>query len=216
MGSNNDNIYCSLAVLAYEEPEYVTQMAPMFGYAVLEYLDVGPAEGYLFVGPHDAVMAFRGTEASEGKLWDIMSNVRFVARRWEGPGKVHLGYGRMWRRLRSRAFDMLDTVPASKPLIITGHSLGGATATVCAADMFHKGWQASRLVTFGAPKCVNKEAAAAIKCPIKRYVNDADWAPSWPPSFTLRHPSRKIDIMSPRGGHAPTEYVLAMEKYCNA
>jgi len=92
--------------------------------------------------------------------------------------------------------------------------MGGAMATICAADVFERGWKIKRLITFGAPKALDGEAAAAITCPVDRYVNAWDPAPHWLPSLDLTHPGERISINS--GGwprHPPSKYIKAIDRY---
>ncbi len=176
-----------LAAIAYEPFTAAEKRARALGYRIKSFFDVPPAQGYLFERGDLAVLAFRGTEASRLHLWDIASNVRFLAHNWEGPGGAHLGYVRQYRRLREPATHCIKSIPTDKPLFVTGHSMGGAMATVSAADVFERGWKIKRLITFGAPKALDAEAAAAITCPVDRYVNAWDPAPPWPPSPDLTH-----------------------------
>ncbi len=74
-----------------------------------------------------------------------------------------------------------------KPLFITGHSLGGALATIAAKKISHEGGIAA-CYTFGSPRVGNDEWIAHIKAPIYRLVNAADCVPMLPPdgvSITL-------------------------------
>ena len=55
----SDLNYMVLSALAYEEPDYVEEKAPYFGYSMLDYMTDGPAQGYLFVNVDEAVVAYR-------------------------------------------------------------------------------------------------------------------------------------------------------------
>ena len=211
-----DLLYMELSALAYEKPEYVKAMAPKLGYQMNTFLNDGSSQGYLFKGKRCAVLAYRGTEASEGDLWDIMSNLRFHAREWEGPGKAHLGYVRQYRRIRDELMKVVKGVSGGIPLVVTGHSMGGAIATMAAADAYQRDWKFSRVVTFGSPATMNAEGHAAITCERTRYVNCMDPVPLWPPSFTINHgvPATKINSeTSVFNRHASPAYLRAMKNY---
>ncbi len=213
---HGDSLYMMLSALAYESPEYVQKQAPRIGFIVTKFLTDGSSQGYLFTGGHRAILAYRGTEASSGNLWDIGSNLRFHAREWEGPGKAHLGYVRQYRRIRDELLMAMADVSNEIPLIVTGHSMGGAMATMAAADAFGQGFRFHRLVTFGSPGTLNAKGHAAIKCPHTRYVNCLDWAPSWPPSCTIGHgvAATRIDSkISWLKRHFPPSYLRAMASY---
>lgn len=68
-----------------------------------------------------------------------------------------------------------------KPLFITGHSLGGALATIAAKKLTHKGGIAS-CYTFGSPRVGNVDWAVGIKTPVYRVVNAVDPVTMMPPS----------------------------------
>jgi pimeloyl-ACP methyl ester carboxylesterase len=211
-----DSIYMKLAALAYMPPAYVKQKVPYLGFCVARFLTKGPAQGYLFKGGRQAILAYRGTEASKGHVRDILSNIRVHAREWEGPGKAHLGYVRQYRAIRDDAIHWISRVSESVPLVVTGHSMGGAMATMAAADCFERKWNVSRLITFGSPATLDDEGHYAIECPHARYVNRFDPAPLWPPSFTIDHGVDAIKVDSKNSvfnRHAPEAYLRAMENY---
>lgn len=79
---------------------------------------------------------------------------------------------------------MKDDKLQGKPLFITGHSLGGALATVAARDLVHKGGIAA-CYTFGSPRVGNDEWTGDIKTPIYRLVNAADCVTMLPPGGDL-------------------------------
>jgi triacylglycerol lipase len=68
-----------------------------------------------------------------------------------------------------------------KPLLITGHSLGGALATIATKRLKHKAGIAA-CYTFGSPRVGDEEWIANIKTPIYRLVNAADCVTMLPPS----------------------------------
>ena len=92
------------------------------------------------------------------------------------------------------ARDLARTVPAAFPLFAAGHSMGGCLATLYAS------WepdQLAGLVTFGAPKVLDRVAAAAIRCPVHRTVQPWDPAPYWPPFVGLVHPPGPPIVLTP-------------------
>ena len=67
-----------------------------------------------------------------------------------------------------------------KSLFITGHSLGGALATVAIKRLSHRAG-ISACYTFGSPRVANKNWIVGIKTPIYRLVNAAP-VPMLPPN----------------------------------
>ena len=100
------------------------------------------------------------------------------------------------------------------PLHLVGHSMGGCLATLCAA--FAPEIPAC-LWTFGAPKALDAEAAAAIACNVRRFTNRYGFAPHWPPIPWLLHPAPAIEIDSrgwpgPVTRHSIHRYIEALER----
>ena len=68
---------------------------------------------------------------------------------------------------------------------LTGHSLGGAIATIGAMKLAHKGWDVE-LITFGSPRVGNASFASLTKKLVKknaRFENPGDFATSKPPEL---------------------------------
>ena len=70
------------------------------------------------------------------------------------------------------------------PWIVTGHSLGGSLATLMASHMVSWDAQPDATYTFGAPKCVDAEAAKTVPEPFYRIVYENDIAPTFPADWT--------------------------------
>ena len=90
-----------------------------------------------------------------------------------------------------RAWELVQDVADDLPVFVGGHSMGGAVGTGFASR--RGGYKLAGLITFGAPKSLDREAADAIRCPIERNVMALDPAP-WHPmpwhvlSLPLVHP----------------------------
>ncbi len=119
-----------------------------------------------------AVLAFRGTEQN----WlDIQTDLR--SRRVKTPkGKIHVGFRNAFASIEPdirRSLSRVDGIP----LYITGHSLGGALATVATQILE---WdsrftdQIAACYTFGSPRVGNDEYDRSIKSMFYRVVNTTD------------------------------------------
>lgn len=155
-------------------------------------------------GAEATALVFRGTEASRGNLWDIFQNIGTMAE-WEGPGSVHSGYLKYVNRIYPYASKLLASL-AGAPLFVTGHSMGGAAATLFAAkNSIGSPVKVDALVTFGAPKCMNREAASILEAlPTRRYVNEFDLAVYWPLNPWFVHHCEPTP--HPGRGHSVTTY----------
>jgi len=119
-----------------------------------------------------AVLAFRGTEQN----WlDIQTDLR--SRRVKTPkGKIHVGFRNAFASIEPDIKKSLARVEGI-PLYITGHSLGGALATVATQILE---WdsrfidQIAACYTFGSPRVGNDEYDSSIKSMFYRVVNTTD------------------------------------------
>lgn len=106
------------------------------------------------------------------------------------PG-MHLGFAMAWEEVSGKVVVYLDKLKskygAVPPVVLTGHSLGGALATVGAYDLRQRGYPVAAIVTFGAP-CVGNNAFSESYCDTKlggyslgdrtvRFVADGDSVP---------------------------------------
>jgi hypothetical protein len=162
-------------------------------------------------GPEWAALVFRGTEQ---KPIDVISDLKFsVPLLGSGP-IVHRGFKHaldiVWDDIEKALRDV------HVPLFMSGHSLGGALATVAAARHAPKG-----VYTFGSPLVGNQEFAKTLKnVPIHRVVDDIDGVTFLPPTHfgyvhvgEVRHlfedpePSRLLRLEKIGFDHAPVNYV---------
>jgi predicted lipase len=100
------------------------------------------------------VVVFRGSDSRR----DWMHNLDFPKRPYRDmpvPFHVHRGFLRAWKQVNDLITGMLEHV--EKPIIVTGHSHGGALAILCMEDLWYRYPDKRgklRLVTFGAPRVV--------------------------------------------------------------
>src|SRR6185369_3424833 len=125
-----------------------------------------------------AVVAFRGTESDS--LQDIGIDARFLPARWHGPGLVHNGFARAFESVRDPVRLWLDAVAGQRAgLLVCGHSLGAAQATLAAAA-----WSAGQLITIGSPRVGDRaflDSLAATRC--RRIFNCCDLVARVPPAI---------------------------------
>lgn len=126
------------------------------------------------------LLALRGTQA--GDLRDIKRDlgVRMVA--WtESAGRVHAGFASGTRSLLPQIRQWVDrTGPDSKKLIVTGHSLGAAMATLT-ASVLPVEW----LVTLGSPRVGDLDFIRTLQAAHSvRIVDCCDLVTHVPPPLT--------------------------------
>ncbi len=140
--------------------------------------DDGNTQAFLAGSAHLRVLSIRGSD--DLRAWQTNARTRPVS--WEGPGLVHEGFAEAWRKAHETWAPVLAAGKESgRPLLVTGHSLGGALATLTAAHLPH-----SLLYSFGAPRVGNRAFAYALDRHaerLHRYVNYRDPVPLLPPGL---------------------------------
>jgi triacylglycerol lipase len=85
----------------------------------------------------------------------------------------------------------------AKKVFVTGHSLGGALAVLCAARLQKEGRGTAVVHTYGAPRPGNQELKGAFRSPCQRWVNFDDVVPMLPDeNFGYRHPGTTNNIQA--------------------
>ena len=145
------------------------------------------SQGIIIQHEDYVVAAFRGTD----ELVDWLDNVKAFS--VKGPlGNVHSGFynalldiwreAGMWERiqiLRDRGVDTSRTdTPVwlnglkkpKRPLWLTGHSLGGAMATLAAAWLAERKIPFNGAYTFGQPRCGDENFQVAFDTKLKKKI----------------------------------------------
>ncbi|MGB0894502.1 MAG: lipase family protein [Parashewanella sp.] len=126
-------------------------------------------------------MAFRGTD--ETKDWLANVNIRHHSALF---GEFHSGFWHaladIWSPLFEKYMDLKRRNP--KPLFITGHSLGGALATIAAAKLIEIDSPFTSVYTFGQPRVLTRSTARIFNAECKhrffRFHNNNDIVPRFP------------------------------------
>ena len=142
-------------------------------------------QGYVAVrrpegGPGMAVLAFRGTQQVKDWMTNLDAATMPVSSSGGNTlGNVHRGFNEAFLSVRDQ-IDPLLVGDDDLPLFITGHSLGGALATL--ATWYLKGDSLAACYTFGAPRVGDMGLMDRFRTPIYRIVNGTDPVPFVPPS----------------------------------
>lgn len=142
------------------------------------------------------IIAFRGTLTPGSFFVDAaVAQVKYTGHP-EAPedARIHAGFFYSFYRVSSRLRDSIKQVAAliteEYTIDVTGHSLGGAMATICALDLVgQKMFPASRvrLFTFGQPRTGNPAFAEFVSNigfrSISRITFNNDLIPHVPPTF---------------------------------
>ena len=139
------------------------------------------AFGSLNAADGSALVAFRGTQPDE--IRHLATNLQAQQMPWtESGGRVHAGFGAAARSVLPQIGDWLAG-PACQHsrLILAGHSLGAALATL-AATVFPP----ALLVTLGSPRVGDAEFVAALAdLHVIRLVDGCDVVTQLPPALSF-------------------------------
>lgn len=176
------------------------------------------------------VVAFRGTESpatldgiKDWLLTDAMNllivpegrlGTDFIA---AGVGaRFHKGFmdalAEIWSPLLAKV--QAELAAADRPLWITGHSLGGAMATLAGWLFLRKMIPVHQMYTYGAPMIGNAAAARALDQEYSgkmfRYVNAPDPVPRLPTMSLIANSFHHVEREVPLGAAADSASTLAM------
>ncbi|MEO5958268.1 MAG: lipase family protein [Opitutaceae bacterium] len=151
---NHDLLCAEMSRLAYAEEAVVTTSLAKAGFSPVGFfggeslrtrLATRGTEGFVANNSKHGitVLAFRGTES--GKFEDIFSDLGTVQMNFPGGGRVHTGFHQAYETVRDRIATLL--AQGEESLLIAGHSLGAALATIAATDFLPES-----LITFGSPR----------------------------------------------------------------
>ncbi|MFD2878981.1 lipase family protein [Paenibacillus rhizoplanae] len=108
--------------------------------------------GFILESPQEIVIAWRGSISTN----DWLSNMNAAQKKFkyiQEPCMTHRGFTDIYASARDAILSVLGTLSPEKTLYVTGHSLGGALATLCALDVAaNSAFTAPRLYTYGSPR----------------------------------------------------------------
>ena len=147
-------------------------------------------QGFVVQNADIVLVAFRGTQPNVPVDW--LSDFQAAHETWGHPtGTVHKGFYDALRTVWGMPIGGKEILPArllnrgNRSVWITGHSLGGALAELCAAQThFVSHVPVQGVYTFGQPRCGDNAFAglihAAFGTRICRFINDRDIVPRVP------------------------------------
>lgn len=159
-----------LAELAYLDGKEAKPKMKELGYTGHKFFENDGAQCHAVWNKEEYVLAFRGTEPTE--LSDVLADLNAIPRGAMTHGLVHSGF-------RNEADKIWDALKAhqvghhGKRFYITGHSLGGAMATI-ATSRFEEFTKVDQLTTFGSPRVGTRKFVKHIETKHMRFVNNND------------------------------------------
>jgi V8-like Glu-specific endopeptidase len=181
--------------LAYLSDDDVRDTARSWGFDQCVPLSAGPAQCFVASTDDLVMVSFRGTESTA----DWLSNLNVIAVDTDAYGTVHAGFFNQFTALRGEIEQIFRSRP-QRPVLITGHSLGGALALLGAATWV-EAEPLQGLYTYGQPMVGKADFVRSVRRRLLdryyRFVNDSDVVPRVPPGY--RH-SGQLYHFDARGG----------------
>ena len=167
--------------------------------------DGGPTFAYGFRTAGHTFLAFRGSRLPKKGmslsekaeiLWSdwLATDLNFIP--WSWPLR-HLGFVRAWDRIREQVIEWLNSGSKEAPLVLTGHSLGGALALLAAFDLAKERFPIRAVITFGAPRVGLfwfRHVYNTLRCPTqtlhsvtRRFTHCTDLVSRLPPPLPYCH-----------------------------
>ncbi len=179
--------YCDQSPnFAFDQDKITQRLGPM-GFKALGFFESKGHERnggtHCFVAFHDdavkenklAVVAFRGTDKDDPT--DVIDDVEALLVPWSGTAKIFKGWRDAFEEVRQDLLPVVQKIDYK--LLITGHSLGAALATVLASVK-----APSALYTIGSPRVGDHEFVASLSGVNSfRYVDCCDIVTQMPPAF---------------------------------
>ncbi len=174
-------LFAEISMVSYmHEPEVRAAIGDL-GFAECHYIDRDGAQAYVFVNEHDRVIVCRGTEPNEWN--DIKADANAFTDLAETVGRVHRGFKRevddIWPSIEEHLVD------DGRVVWFTGHSLGGAMATICAGRCLLSAIAVSphQTYTYGSPRVGTKRYVTHADVDVIRWVNNNDIVTHAPPTW---------------------------------
>ncbi|MDE0349430.1 MAG: lipase family protein [Gammaproteobacteria bacterium] len=178
--------------LAYREEKQVQDTAGLWGFGSVHFFDIKrgggiDTQGYIAADAERILVAFRGTAG----LPDWLTNIQIA--KDPGPeGHVHEGFQDAFFVSTLRIGSLLGGMKGDRDIWVTGHSLGGALATLLVATLIENGIDVKGLYTYGAPRVGDGEFAKWLNGKLRyrcnyRVVNEGDVVPHLPSEQRFSH-----------------------------
>ena len=181
-----------VSTLVYADELFVRTRLKMAGLPEMTFFDKNGTQCVVANNDDFAIVAFRGSEIWKKRdtpdpnevFADLKADVDIRLTDWAKGGKVHRGF--------KEALDEVwpDLMPYIKGLDnkgckiwITGHSLGGALATLC-SDLLDN---VQGTYTLGSPRVGNEDFSKHLRVKVYRIVNNNDIVSRTPTLFVYVH-----------------------------
>lgn len=195
-----------LSIQAYRQIEATDQLRQM-GLTKIDFIQEQTTSFQAFVASNSkyVIVSFAGTS----DLIDYMTDVTFASKPefFPGiPGRVHTGFLNVLEKSWAKVLSLVrEHSNSGQPIILTGHSLGGAQAVISATRLATLGFPVDSLYIYSAPRIGDdtyaRFVARLFPNRIYRFVNNEDVVPRLPPprvaakNFSLLFPEESREAV---------------------
>lgn len=145
--------------------------------------------GFILESPQEIIIAFRGTSSTPNWISNLIASQKKFKYIKEDC-LTHRGFTDIYSSARSEIISALSKLSPSKTLYVTGHSLGGALASLCAIDIAaNTPYTSPNLFTYGSPRVGDPTFAKVFSKYVRnsyRIANPFDIVTHAPPSIYKR------------------------------
>lgn len=189
---NRPWVLANLAHAAYHTPKTITDLVTRFGAQNCYFYNRHGAQAYLALWADKAILAFRGTQIHS--MNDLSADILFLPTPY-GTATVHRGFlrelNKLWPQIEADLQRYTHSKTSNLPVWATGHSLGGALATLAGMRVAFES-----VVTFGEPPAGRRLASMFLSKHHARYINGDDPIPQLP-GIMNEHHGKPIQITPP-------------------
>ena len=180
-------LFAKFAKHAYKNKDEAFQVGKLAGFGKVNFFDVEGAQAYLFSNDTDVIITCRGTQP--GEMNDIFADLEVFKSDSVTGTKIHQGFKEEVDKIYDEIEEKVE-LQQGKKIWATGHSLGGAMATILAQRLeFAGGHDVDTLYTYGSPRAGGPRFRAWCDKHLnhQRFVNNNDVVPCVPSFFRWRH-----------------------------
>lgn len=176
------------AIVYKNDTDAFNELNSIYEIENFKFFDYKDTQALAFISNDKLFICFRGTEPT--KFSDISADLKA----WQlqdskyKTGKVHAGFKAALDVIWPIMLNYLEKNISNKEVIVTGHSLGAALATLC-ANRLSKDFKVTNisLYTFGSPRVGDKRWASNFIVPAYRFVNNNDIVTTVPGDVLFDH-----------------------------
>lgn len=183
------------STLVYADEAFVRQRFGDAGLKRVKFFDRSSTQFFIASNSRFAIVAFRGSEIWKRTdnfelkriIADLKTDIDIRLSDWDRGGRVHSGFKAALDEVWGDLLPEVEKLEKQGVAIwITGHSLGGALATLAADRLSH----VQGLYTFGSPRIGDYEFKRRFRPKAIRVVNGKDIVARIPPYAPFRHVGR--------------------------